>query len=425
MYKIILFFLIIGWLDLASCGNDSSYINTSHLDHLYEEVIVNNDTLGIIHIYAEYPDYHWIDDSDEGTACVDDVARAMIFYLDHYRYSGNETSLIKVKHLLNYLFYMHAENGYFYNFTWKDNSINREFKTSVAEPNWWSWRALWALSEANELFKAEDKYLSQRILHHLNKIIAVTISWLEKEKSYKDYSGFETPAWLPHEAASDQAAIIIKGLVSYYETEKDSAVIPAIKQLAEGIMSMQAGDQNTFPYYSFLSWQNTWHAWGNSQADALLSAGLILNDSSLIHSALNELEYFYPFLLNEKYYSDYSITKQSSKIEIIQLNKFPQIAYSIRPFVFAALQAYDITGNKKYSELAGKIACWFIGDNAASAVMYEPGTGRCYDGIVDEKKINKNSGAESTIECLLSLQKIEQYPAAKAVLEDYRLILAE
>ena len=41
-------------------GNFESLVNTSHLDALYEEIIVEKDTMGIIHIYSEYPDYGWI-----------------------------------------------------------------------------------------------------------------------------------------------------------------------------------------------------------------------------------------------------------------------------------------------------------------------------------------------------------------------------
>ena len=36
--------------------------------------------------------------------------------------------------------------------------------------------------------------------------------------------------------------------------------------------------------------------------------------------------------------------------------------------------------------------------------MYDPATGRCYDGINSPVDINRNSGAESTIEALLALQ---------------------
>ena len=44
--------------------------------------------------------------------------------------------------------------------------------------------------------------------------------------------------------------------------------------------------------------------------------------------------------------------------------------------------------------------------------MYNPHTGIFYDGIENENLINKNSGAESTIEGLLSLLKISQNQTA-------------
>ncbi|MCH7773866.1 MAG: hypothetical protein IH784_05610, partial [Bacteroidetes bacterium] len=120
--------------------NAGSIINTAHLDSLYEEITVADQTIGIIHIYSEYPDYKWVGDTDEGIACIDDAARAVVFYLDHYKFYGNESSLIKAKKLLEFIMHMQADNGFFYNFIFDDYSINRDHKNSINEPNWWSWR---------------------------------------------------------------------------------------------------------------------------------------------------------------------------------------------------------------------------------------------------------------------------------------------
>ncbi len=51
--------------------------------------------------------------------------------------------------------------------------------------------------------------------------------------------------------------------------------------------------------------------------------------------------------------------------------------------------------------------------------MYDPHTGRCFDGINSTDKINENSGAESTIEALLTLIRIEQNPTARLNLFEY------
>ncbi|MGE5811979.1 MAG: hypothetical protein ACM339_10775, partial [Ignavibacteria bacterium] len=142
--KNILFFLLAAFF-YSQTLNCSSLVNTFHLDFLYEEIKVDGEEMGIIHIYSNYPGYKWTADDDEGIACVDDAARASVFYLKHYLHENNAESLNKSKMLINFLLYMQAENGFFYNFIWEDHSINTNYRTSVAEPNWWSWRALWAL----------------------------------------------------------------------------------------------------------------------------------------------------------------------------------------------------------------------------------------------------------------------------------------
>ncbi len=86
----------------------------------------------------------------------------------------------------------------------------------------------------------------------------------------------------------------------------------------------------------------------------------------------------------------------------------PQIAYGIRPMVFACMKAYEVTGDTKYKTRANQLATWFSGQNPAHAAMYDPATGRGYDGISNSNQINRNSGAESTIEALLTMQAIEE-----------------
>ena len=144
---------------LSGCKPDpevNSLVNTKHLDSLFEEIEVDKQLMGIIHIYSEYPDYNWVGDDDEGIACVDDAARAAIFYLRHFESSKLEGSLLKAKALINFIIYMQAENGFYYNFIWEDHSINKDFKTSKAEPNWWAWRAMWSLSEADPWLKEAE-----------------------------------------------------------------------------------------------------------------------------------------------------------------------------------------------------------------------------------------------------------------------------
>jgi len=53
---------------------------------------------------------------------------------------------------------------------------------------------------------------------------------------------------------------------------------------------------------AYLSWQNTWHGWGNSQAYALLKAYQVLNDEKIKTSALSELNNFYERLIEKSFF---------------------------------------------------------------------------------------------------------------------------
>lgn len=397
---------------LYGCRKNSSAevrlkVNTQHLNKLFQEINFNGTKVGIVHIYSEYPDYKWVDAKGEGIACVDDASRASIFYLRSFQKTKSKEDLHKAELLLKFVLKMQASNGYFYNFITKDYKINKSFKTSRAEANWWSWRALWALTEAVPIIEARNKNLSHQILNAVDKLIPKIKGEFKKEKrSFKE----DENLWLPFEDAGDQASILTIALSNYYLLSKDSEVKEIIRALCNGIISKQKGNSKQFPYYAFLSWENQWHAWGNSQAYALLEADKVLREESFIKKAQKEIDYFYFYLLKRKYLNSFNLDDSTVK-------QFPQIAYGIRPMIFAAVKMNEITGEEKYSLLAAEIARWFFGGNPANAKMYFPKTGICYDGVLSKDSVNKNSGAESTIETLLSIQAIKNNTGAEKSLK--------
>jgi len=402
-----------------SKSNSLSMINTSHLDYLYEEINVSGKSMGIIHIYSNHPDYNWIDDADEGIACVDDAARAAQFYMKHFNLTGEKTSYEKVEKLLEFLLFMQSDNGYFHNFIWSDYTINKTFKTSKAEPNWWTWRAIAALVDGYSFLKNRDAAFASIINNSLNKTITSLKSGLPVTKETRIINGLQKPTWLPSETAADQAALLLFGLISYSESTNDSLISDYIKDLCEGIVMMQAGDVETFPFGSFLSWQNLWHAYGNLQSYALLNSFEFCNSNNFKEAALLEINNFYKYLSNNLYLNEFTVSKKLNKYVVDEKNIFSQIAYGIRPMVYACLKAYDVTKDTIYATQAGVIATWLLGNNLAKKLMYNNETGMCYDGIISETNINLNSGAESTIEALLTIISVEQNSISKRVFHNY------
>jgi hypothetical protein len=384
------------------CGK----LNMSHLDYLYSEVKLKNGAEGgIVHIYSEYPDYRYNIEPKEGFACIDDVARAVVLLCTCPDDTDCKTCQVILDKMIEFILYMQSDNGYFYNFIWHDGSINKTYRTSQALPDWWSWRAFWAMEEYASLGSKNAARIDKASKQLADKIFEDLVT---SDRSVGDAEGVMIPTWLPAKAASDQSGDLIMALEKYYRRTNDSRAPGLISQLADGILVIQAGDSLNFPYGAFLSWNNTWHGYGNIQAYALLRAGVLLGKKDYIDKALVEVDNFYPWLIKNGFLNYFDIKKTEGKYEIIKQQKFPQIAYGIRPVVYACAEAYRITGKEKYLDLAKQAAAWFSGKNAAEKVMWDPATGRGYDGIINEGKINMNAGAESTIEALLALQAIGQ-----------------
>jgi hypothetical protein len=389
-------------------------INTSHLDALYEEMKVNGQDVGIVHIYSEYPDYHWVGDQDEGIACVDDASRAAIFYLRQYRRTSSPEYLHKGTMLLKFLMAMQSPNGYFYNFIWSDGTINKDGRTSQAIPTWWSWRSLWSMGEAIKILGLHDAFTPE-LNQHRNRLMNAMLREKTLFSTKTDTAGgFVIPAWLPAGAATDQASIMLLGLSLAHQQKifnhnhvKRDSVSLLMNQLSHGIMMLQINHPGNFPDGGFLSWNNLWHAYANLQSYALLTTGEAMHDHNMTVHALYEINTFYPELYDRGYLESFWVRESKAKAATYDLKSFPQIAYGICPMILASAKAYEVTHDDKYKIQAGQIATWFSGQNQAKIPMYDPLTGRGFDGISGPTQINKNSGAESTIEALLSMQAIE------------------
>lgn len=409
-YRLLLFILI------AQVVTAQSLVNTNHLDYLFQKMPVGKSEIGIIHIYAEAPDYHYIEASREGVSCVDDVARGAVLYAMRYREKPDPATLEKIVLLSRYQLYTQNANGYFNNFVFADGSVNTTFQTSVAEANWWSWRAVWALASVYDIIAAKEPALGDSIRTALKATVNTIRPLYVMKKEHAVYDGICVPMWLPAECGADQAAVLVKGLVKYYAIDRDTSVFPIIRSLCDGIIKMQITDKSCEYYGAFLSWRNNWHAWGNSQSDALLDAYNILKDPSYLEAAQKEIDSFYGKIQNKNYLMSFALKGQDSTVVVMNEEQFEQIAYNIRPMIFSCMNAYGITKDTRYARKAVELAGWFFGKNVANCKVYSPETGRCFDGINNPEKANLNSGAESTIEALLSLAMIESSPETKALL---------
>jgi hypothetical protein len=73
------------------------------------------------------------------------------------------------------------------------------------------------------------------------------------------------------------------------------------------------------------------------------------------------------------------------------------IAYTI----LALSVFYKIFKDEKYLQMMNNSFNWFLGKNHMNQIVYNPATGGCYDGL-EERNVNLNQGAESTVSYLIA-----------------------
>ena len=212
------YIILIVLLFFYSCKKDTltdyGLINTAHLEHLYQDVNINDSTqIGAIWIYSNAPDYRLVTDEDEGFSCVDDVARTLIFYCRKYRVKPTVYDLNKIKQLSKFIFYMKADNGYYYNFIFPDDEINTSHVNSQAEPNFWTWRAYWALSELCLINDVELHDIQEEAKIQLHSLLQKIDILFQSPYELINVEGLTMPKCM-EDYGSDQISVIMLGLTS-------------------------------------------------------------------------------------------------------------------------------------------------------------------------------------------------------------------
>ena len=85
----------------------------------------------------------------------------------------------------------------------------------------------------------------------------------------------------------------------------------------------------------------------------------------------------------------------------------------------ACLEAYRVTQDPDWLTEARSAFEWFLGRNDLGQDLYDPATGGCCDGL-QEDRINRNQGAESTLAFLMSLAEMSLLESSLAAFRPAR-----
>jgi hypothetical protein len=379
---------------------NQSPVNLQHTLSLVDSLDIEGETICYIYIYADAPNYKPVGAVNEGITCVDDVGRFLeVIETEIINYNRQELRPI-ARGLSYFLLHLSRSDGLWYNFMLEDGSINRSHRNSVADFGWWAARGLRGLAAAYRIFQEapEDSILLKQIHQRIQACQGPLEACLIKYPAMLTDSLPVRPAWLIKDAADISAEM----LMALCKLQRTGAFHfeQEIRYLAEGLLDSQITDTLNTLHGIYYCWRNLWHNWGNNMAFALLEAFQLFGDSRYLDSVQLWADNFVPYLIQHDFPWELIVKPEGSIITI----PMPQIAYGFNSLYRGLKQLADITGLKEHTARAEQVFGWFKGKNPARIRMYDPASGHCFDGINEGPEINRNSGAESTLECLLAIQ---------------------
>lgn len=402
-------------------GDESEvYANLSHLDFLSEHVELDGIPMMIVHLYAEPIDrsdlsegYEWVGDPQEGVSALDDVARAVIVYAEHYASYGDQHSYDQMIRGLEFAMWMQAPNGDFDNFVARDANgdlVKKDSASSQTAFSYWAVRAYEAMATARPLIAEEDAVFAARLDDRLALSLDRVAELVGDEYGERQASG--APAWLlldDNWLSSAAVTALVKHAAILSGGERDRAETQ-VERLAEGIAYYQGGDFDSYPLGAVVHNNGNWYEWGSIQAKALAQAGDLTGHDEWVNAAR---------LVADSFLSDLLISGRSFEISPNK-SGLPQINYGTASYVENLLALYSVTGERKYADLAGIAAAWWTGDNPLGVPMFDQELGLAFDGITIGG-LNSNSGAESVDEALRAILRLQRVPEAMALMTAERI----
>lgn len=430
--------LVLGSAASAPAEARRPLANLAHLDFLGDRVappvqaghttwrLGSEPTIGVLWTYADRnPDgtYRRIgggpydpasDTYAQGAFNADDVARAAVVYIRHWRQTRDPRSRRAAYELLRGLTYLQTATGpnagNVVLWMQPDGTLNpsaeprEEPDPSDSGPSYWLARTVWALGEGHRAFARDDSPFAGFLRERLElSVAALERQVLVAYGSDKIVDGRPVPAWLIVDGA-DATAEAMLGLDAYVDAGGSLAARRALAQFADGVARLGAGSARDWPYGAVLPWalsRSIWHAWAAQMPTALAGAADRLGRADLLAPAIADTASFTPHLLVAGGPDNGWQPAPTDRV---------QIAYGADSRLQSLLAVANVARRPGLRRLAGVAASWYFGNNAAREPVYDPATGRTFDGVSGDGVVNRNSGAESTIHGLLSMLALDAAP---------------
>ena len=311
---------------------------------------------------------------------LDDNARAMIAMCQHFELTRDEADLKYIHTYFTFIKYCLQPAGNFLNYVNEAKVFTEQnYSTNLEDSNG---RAIWALG-----------YLVS--LENLLPGSLIQDAALTMQSALQNISKIHSTRAM---------AFVIKGLY-YQNTNKDSANnSPLLKHFADRLVQMyrHEAEKNWQWFESYLTYANS------ILPEAMLCAWLATGESTYKEIARSSFD----FLLS-KTFGESSIKIISNKNwlhkgnESVRVTKGGEQPIDVAYTILALSRFYTVFKDNNYRYKMETAFNWFLGNNHLHQIIYNPGTGGCYDGL-EENYVNLNQGAESTISYLMARLTIEK-----------------
>lgn len=274
-----------------------------------------------------------------------------------------------IKLYLNFILFCLQNDGTLKNYVDKNEKFTSQNDDVLLEDS--NGRAIWALGyfilHANSFYQLE--------ISEAKKAIQLTSPMISKIQSPRSI------------------AFVIKGLCCYFMSEPSQEVHDLIRMLADKLTGLYlATTDNYWKWFEgYLTYENA------VLPECLIYAYHVIKDEQYKDIAKESFD----FLLEKIFFN--------RQIKVISNNNWlnkgeSNIKYGEQPVdvagtVIALSTFYDVFHENEYIQKQKDAISWFMGNNHLHQIVYNPATGGCYDGL-EEKNINLNQGAESTV-CFL------------------------
>lgn len=309
---------------------------------------------------------------------LDDNARALIAMCMHFELTKDKNILPQLKTYLNFIAHCQQPEGHFLNYTDSDNNFtSQNNSTNLADSNG---RAIWALGY---LISKHD-IMPPELIEKAENILRLSLVRVD----------------LTHSTRA--MAFTIKGLYYYNLKAKSFENTLLIKTLTNRIVQMykHEAEENWQWFESYLTYANS------VLPEALLCAWEDTGDESYKEIAKSSFDFLLTKTFNKngiKVISNKSWMHKGKSAELYGEQPI-DVAYS----VLALDKFYSVFKLEDYLHKMQVAINWFLGKNHLQQIIYNPCTGGCYDGL-EEKHVNINQGAESTLSFLMARLTIEKY----------------